>query len=473
MEVVLVSLAVATAIWGLFLLRHTSIVLQCFVVIVAGSVFGHSFFNVSLGPIPITSDRILLLMVLVQLFLFGWVHGQTIRPRLCRVDILVFILFVLLTTSTFINDFKYKDNLPLGRLLFFNWMPMALYLAMRHCKISTGDLKLIYAGLALFGVYLALTAIAEVREYTSLVFPRYIMSPDEPEFLGRARGPFLNPISCGIFQSVALAGLLMLWPYSKRFGKCIILGVACLLAVGVLLTLTRSVWLSAAVGIGVVVWIPLETKYKAVLAVVVLGIGTFSVFFLKESMESFKRDKHVTAYEMSQSAKLRPMLGVVAYRMFQDRPLFGAGFGQYTKYKTPYHFQDEGGMPLRSVLPYMQHNVYLSYLTETGLIGLVTLLSVLAGFSLHGWKLWRAANQSLWARQAGLLVWVVIANYTINGMLHDTSIAPMLNMLLFFSGGLAVQLSQQTERATEELLHKNADLSVAKEGVVPAIRAVA
>ncbi len=456
MSLVILFLAIAGAIWGLFVLRHTSIILQCLVVLVAGSVIGHSFYNVSVGPIPITLDRILFLLVLVQLGLFAWIHGHTFSGRINRVDILVCLLFVVLTTSTFIHDFRYKENLPLGRLLFLNWMPMAMYLVVRHCKISSTDVKLIFGGFLAFGLYLSFTAIAEVRGPHSIVFPKYILSPDEPEFLGRARGPFLNPVSCGIFQIVSLAAAFMFWPHSGRAGKVVLVAIAPFFLAGVFMTLTRSVWMSAAFAALIVAWVPLEVKYKAILATIGLLAGVCGFAVLGDQLDGFKRDKHVSAHEMAQSAKLRPMLATVAFRMFQDRPILGVGFGQYTKFKRPYHYHEADHMPLRMVLPYMQHNVFLSYLTETGLLGLVSFLCVLIGFSVHSWKLWCHQSQKLWARQVGLISLVAISCYLVNGMFHDSSIVPMLNMLLYFMGGLSVQLGQQLESSElQGHIHRN------------------
>ena len=63
-----------------------------------------------------------------------------------------------------------------------------------------------------FGVYLAFTGVAETRGMPALVFPKYILTSEFTEFLGRGRGPFLNPVTNGIFMAVCICCTLMWWP---------------------------------------------------------------------------------------------------------------------------------------------------------------------------------------------------------------------------------------------------------------------
>lgn len=433
--------------WALVIARHVSITVQLLGVLIAGSVIGHAFFNHSIGPIPVTIDRVLLVFVAAQLVIqFFWKREKPFQIN--RLDILVAGLFLLLTISTFTHDWQYKEKMPLGRLLFFNWIPIAIYFLTRSCELKKIDLQLIFVGLTLFGLYLSATAFAEVMGPASLVFPRYIASPDITEFLGRARGPFLNPVSCGIYQIICMAGAMMFWPHLGRAGKLVLILLAPIFLGGIFLTLTRSIWLTAAWVMFLIVWLPQNLKYKCVLAMATAASAFLGMFILSDQLDGFKRDKYVTAYEMSQSAKLRPMLAVIAYRMFQERPVFGCGFGQYTYYKKPHHFVDADGKPLREVLGYMQHNVFLNYLVELGIVGLTLLIGILASIVFSAWRVWRNQKSSLWARQVGLMTLTVVSAYVINGVFHDVSIIDMIGSLLFFFAGVNARLLQQSTTRT-------------------------
>ena len=125
------------------------------------------------------------------------------------------------------------------------------------------------------------------------------------------------------------------------------------------------------------------------------------------------------------------MLAWVAIKMFRDKPLAGHGFGQYTAAKRPYHFEETADLPLQEVLGYMQHNVFLSYATETGLIGLTLLIGLLVTLGFKSWQLWNSRRLTTPERQLGLLGLGLLATYVINGMFHDVSIIPHVGVLLF------------------------------------------
>ena len=59
MEFLIPLFLIASAIWGLFLARKLTPLLLGMLVIIFGSVFGPEFFSIKVGPIPITIDRVL------------------------------------------------------------------------------------------------------------------------------------------------------------------------------------------------------------------------------------------------------------------------------------------------------------------------------------------------------------------------------------------------------------------------------
>ena len=101
-----------------------------------------------------------------------------------------------------------------------------------------------------------------------------------------------------------------------------------------------------------------------------------------------KRDKKLTAADAEKSVKLRPLLAVVAWEMFKDRPIAGHGLGRYE--------QEQGSAftpiaatacRLEQARNYVQHNVFLSVLVDTGLIGfglVLSWLTMIAGTGLVG-----------------------------------------------------------------------------------------
>ena len=396
-------------------------------VVLTGSVLGSEFFNLPAGPIPITLDRVLV-GVLVGAFAVLFLLGKEDLRKLNRVDFSILALMGTLFFSTVTHDWKFLNNMPASRLLFFNLIPLVIYWVVRSCNLGTAELKFIAAVMGLFGVYLALTAIAEVKGISAIVFPRYIMTSETKEFLGRGRGPFLNPVSNGIFMTTCFCCVLAWWPRAKTNGKLVIMTVALVFAAGIYCTLTRSVWLGFIVACGVFIWLPAPRRLQGSMIVLATLVTIVAFPVLSEKIFSFKRDKEVTQSEMEQSAQMRPL--------FADRPLAGCGFGQYARAKYPYLQDPHSGKPLSITKSLMQHNVFLAYLTETGLIGFSLLVIMLIQMARVCWKVWSDQSLDLWARQFALISLVILSCYVINGMFHDTSIIPIQHVLMFFMFGL-------------------------------------
>ena len=417
--------------------------------VLVGSVLGHEFFNMPAGPIPITLDRLLFGAMLAMFGLLFFLGREDLRA-FNFADWTIIALTTVISCSTITHDFRFLKNMPASRLLFFNLMPVGLYMVLKTSKLKAGDLKFIAVGFGLFGLYLACTGIAEVKEFTAVIFPKYIMNSESVEFLGRGRGPFLNPVSNGVFQIVCFCCLLMWWPRSNNITKLLLIVSALVISVGVYATLTRSVWISLIAACGLFIWLPSSRQAKGAMIVLVTLLAVIAIPF-SENFVSFKRDKDVSLADMQRSADLRPLFVLVAWDMFQDQPITGVGFGQYAREKYPYLQNPHTNKPLYLTKTFMQHNVFLAYVTETGLIGLACLLAMLGMILRVSWRVWRDSSLDLWARQFGLANLVLLGCYVINGMFHDVSILPMQHMLLFFMFGLVNNIySKSSEFKTDE-----------------------
>lgn len=409
-------------------------------VLIPGSVFGHEFFNVSV----ITFDRLLLGGGCVW-FVWRFLCSKESLNPISRMDVVIFVWLGVITLSTVTANFTVMGNMPLSRLLFFNWLPVFVYLLMRHSRMSQTDLKYILLGLGAFGIYLALTAVAEMRSMYALVQPQYIVTSEVREFFGRGRGPFLNPVANGTFLVVCLCCVLSWWPKSKSSARYFVAATGLVLCVGVYATLTRSNWLALVAGLTWFVFVPASPRAKAgmFVAAVLAGIALFPV--VSDKIFSFKRDQDVSVADMEKSAQLRPMFAMIAWDMFQDRPLTGVGFGQYTQYKKPYLRAADADRPLVLTRPYMQHNVFLAYLTELGLLGVGVLLWLLIHSGRLAWRVWCRSSLALEARQWGLITLAFLSCYCINGMFHDTSIVPQMHILMMFVLGVVANIDSNRQ----------------------------
>ncbi|HTU26669.1 MAG TPA: O-antigen ligase family protein [Pirellulales bacterium] len=427
-------------LWGAVLLRHAGLVGGALAVLLTGICFSHPFFNVPLGPLPITIDRVLLGGLVIGTIVgrrFGWTEPKRMTSADWALAVFVFVLLA----STLSHDWQVNKSQPLAQVVFFFLMPVAFYWVVRQMRVTEQALEGMYLALGLFGIYLALTSLAEVRQMWAFVFPRYIGSTEYVEFYGRGRGPLLNPAGSGILQGLCLLGMLMRWPRAGRSGQLVILSLAPLYALGIYSTFTRSAWLGLALGLLVVLAFSLKRAWRTAV-IGTLVIATLPLVALNwEKLMSFKRDKELSAAEAAESAKLRPILAVIAWHMFLDRPLFGSGYGQYLTESHAYLSDRSTDLPLEKARPYVQHNVFLSLAVDTGLVGVSAFVVMLALWVRMAWRLWCFRQVSPAARQFGLMFLAFLGVWLPNAMFQDVLIIPMVNMLLLFMAGLLVNLA--------------------------------
>jgi O-antigen ligase len=186
-----------------------------------------------------------------------------------------------------------------------------------------------------------------------------------------------------------------------------------------------------------------------------LVVGVVGLAASWEHLTAFKRDKAVSVEDMAESAQLRPILATVAWHMFLDNPLLGCGFGQYVAVSPEYLSDRSTELPLEKARPYIQHNVFLGLLTETGIVGLGLFVVLLACWSRDAWQVWRSEAAPLWARQCALLMLGMLGVYFANGMFHNVAVIPMFNMLLFYLAGVteAVLCLAPADRQTRPQLN--------------------
>jgi O-antigen ligase len=175
----------------------------------------------------------------------------------------------------------------------------------------------------------------------------------------------------------------------------------------------------------------------AILSVVLVGATQW------DRLMNFKRDEGQAAHETAESVQLRPILALVAWKMFLQQPLIGCGYGHYRERYVDVLDDRDTDLPLDKSRPYVQHNVWLGLLTETGFIG-AGLFTLLVGYWLRdAWRVWHTPGP-LWSRQIGLLFLASFGSYFSNAMFQDLAIIPMVNMVLFFLAGLVAGLRPQS-----------------------------
>lgn len=435
-----VLFALAIGVWMVPILRNGRMLPMLAIALITGVVFGPSCFAID-GPVQISADRVLL-GTLITVAALRWRIGKLSLSRPMRLDWLIAAWAVYVLVSCLRGGDVPGVESPLARWIFFIFFPVCFYALARQIRIGEREVRWIETAFLVMGTYLSVTAVFEVLDLRAFVFPTHISDPNVSEFYGRGRGPLLNPAVNGMLITLSLTiAAVRFFKRADRLGWIYTVLVAVMLA-GVYCSKTRSVWLGAIAALGVVglVYLPRWVRVLGLATAVVMGGGL--MLGLKDQILVMKRDKDLNAAEAAKSIELRPLLAIVAFEMFKDRPIVGHGYGHYFEHAAPYHTKRQYGLPLENVRPYIQHNVFLSVLVDTGLLGLSAFIAILATVAGAAWRLIADRKGSNAGQMLGFMMLGYLATYVCNGMFHEVGIIEMVHAFLLALAGLTISAYQ-------------------------------
>ncbi len=161
-----------------------------------------------------------------------------------------------------------------------------------------------------------------------------------------------------------------------------------ILAMGFVLSYSRAAWLSLVLAVGVFVVIKLKIRFKTLLISFVSLLILFVLFqnqiFMKleQNTEQSSADFATHISSMSNITSDASNLERInrwscAIRMFKDKPFFGWGPGTYMFNYAPYQLnKDRTIISTNSADGGNAHSEYLGPLSESGVLGLITFLTI-------------------------------------------------------------------------------------------------
>jgi putative inorganic carbon (hco3(-)) transporter len=268
---------------------------------------------------------------------------------------------------------------------------------------------ILLGALVLLGLYLSLTAVFETLGINQLIFPRYIADPSVGINYGRARGPFVEAGGNGIalYTCAVAAFMAAIRASANPRVRAFCFAVALLCGAGAIMTVTRQIWLGAALGtIVTFVCVPSLRRWLAPMLaggmVLVLAVLAFTPGLQEQASD--RAGNQLPVWDRLNS-------DLAALRMIEAKPLLGFGWYRFGADSPPYYRQADR-YPLLAVG--RPHNVFLANASELGLIGALGWLSAL--FIAVGSALMTPARGDLKLWRFGLIAfavnWLVVANFT-------------------------------------------------------------
>lgn len=183
---------------------------------------------------------------------------------------------------------------------------------------------------------------------------------------------------------------------------------AALTFAALVLSQTRMALIAAAVGFALIVLLEPRARRWAVPALLLIAAAGAAWEFVPGNARTMSSVfRHYDPAHNQQQSRL--VLWDVAWRMFRDHPLTGAGPGGYGRLFTAYHSGEiEGQLVWNSA-----HNLYLHQLAERGLLGGLALFALMASLLLRAVLTARLAGaRALWAAGAAAALLVMCLTET-------------------------------------------------------------
>jgi putative inorganic carbon (hco3(-)) transporter len=381
----------------------------------AGIAFSVFSGNTSQLGLPLGPDRVLLAAGLFAVVIGDVARRQVDADPARRLPRPTFTHGVLVAASIWAaasaarhGTLMHVDG-AFGLLDRFGFVPFAMYFVAPLAFATERQRAILLGTLVALGAYLGATALFEGLGLTRLVFPSYINDPAVGIHYGRARGPFVEAVAngMGLFMCATAAAVgLATWRRPRLRLAC--WAVIALCSVGLLLTLTRSIWLSSVVAaVAAFLVVPrLRWWLLPAAAVVVLAVSTALAMFPALHAQVNQRSTEQS------SVWVRKNTSRAALEMIRARPVTGFGWQTFQTQSAPYFRQAADYPPIG--VGQGVHNIFLGNAAELGIPGAALWL---AGLVLAiGGALVRRAPPGLGPWRAALLAialeWLIVANLT-------------------------------------------------------------
>ena len=362
-----------------------------------------------------------LLMGILVLFVAKLLYDGKYDKRIARhpITIVIYCMFswMLVTTIT--------SEMPVVSLKFILSRLWFVVPAFFLCTIFFKNPKNIHKF-----IWLYIAALCIVCVYTIIHHAQYGFDGDSAHWV---MTPFYNDhtaygAALAIYLILSLTYVFL--PGVKKSHRLIIIGVVLLLGVALMLSNCRAAWLSVIAALGVLICVLLKIKFRWIATVMVVLVGLFFAFQnqIIDALEKNNQDasgdlvenvQSITNISTDASNLERINRWQSAFRLFNERPIFGWGPGTYQFVYAPYQMSKEktiistnagdGGNA---------HSEYFGPLAEQGIVGSLLVLALVIVTVYCGLKAYsRCKNKK--AKVLVLGATLAFISYFVHGFLNN------------------------------------------------------
>lgn len=169
-----------------------------------------------------------------------------------------------------------------------------------------------------------------------------------------------------------------------------------ILLLGVVLSFTRAAWLSIVVSVIVMLFVVLKVRKEVIVLLVAMVIG-FLLYNQEDILKKFEKNDQVSSDNLTEHVESISNISTdasnlerinrwkSAFRMFQERPIFGFGPGTYMVLYAPYQKPQEKTIISTNAGDMGNaHSEYIGPLAESGLFGALSVLLIVFATVYYG-----------------------------------------------------------------------------------------
>ena len=342
----------------------------------------------------------------------------------------------------------------LGAFLFPFIMLLLVYNIVRNESQAIWPLVLmsVFGWYVLYTGYLQFAYIKGMHWANSLIWPDFVVAANQAIDLQRSRGPFRGAGA----QSTFLVALFYMNMFSIRrirgIYRVALAVQIVLIPPAIFFTGMRAGYVAFLLcGIVWCLWGERRAG-RLKLAVAAMVVAVLAIIFWGNLSGTDRLSGGV-----AQEAPLRArwILAAQAWDILQTHPVTGVGFGHFIDHQVqmPHDPQSLAGLRLVMVT---HHNVFLTMLSEAGLIGFAGFVAVLIAVFRESVGLYRKIppNASGWlSREFVVVFWIIMLNYVSAGMFRDM-LWEIPSCVLFWSlAGMIIGYNRLLEPHPIDLMH--------------------
>lgn len=262
----------------------------------------------------------------------------------------------------------------------------------------------------------------------------------------RISGMFVSSTSFGwaltTCAPVMLSMLLLRVEGFRRWQRSLLIVSSIMSVIALVMTYARGGWIAFGVSLLILPALayrvlprPERGRFTFTLAGVCLAMALLCLPFVGRIYERLTEDDRGAAY-------VRVPLAEVAVEMIENNPVLGVGLNCYESEMRRYDHTSES---ITDTLPSAVHNMYLYIAAETGVVGCIFFLALIASSLWQGWLALRKRDPFLSALSVGLMTG--LAAFLLNGLKEPGWLGGYMLHFCFLFCGLLIAVNRASRKA--------------------------